>query len=232
MESGSYTYMKISKAQLTANRANAQKSTGPRTEEGKRRASLNALKHGCTAQTIILPGEDAEHFARFTQSLKDSLAPANALEDSLVETLAQNQWAINRTRAHEASLFALGHEQFAESIDTAGDQAIQSALAGATVFKLELESLNIVSLYLQRNSRMYESTLKQLVGLQATRKAEEKEELVEAVRIAQLHAEAKIPFHPFNYGFDFSPSKIEMLLRRKNAPALPSRPPITVTSAA
>jgi hypothetical protein len=222
----------ISEAQLKANRANAQKSTGPRTEEGKRRASLNALKHGCTSQTIILPGEDAAHFARFHQSLNDSLSPANALEESLVETLAQNQWAINRTRAHEASLFALGHEQFAESIDTAGDQAIQSALAGATVFKLELESLKIVSLYLQRNSRMYESTLKQLIGLQATRKAEEKEELEEAVAIAQIHAQAHTAFHPADYGFDCSPAKVEMLLRRKNATAAHSRPTVTVTGAA
>src|SRR5450432_250648 len=135
----------ISEAQLQANRANSQKSTGPRTEEGKRRASLNALKHGCTAQTIILPGEDIHHFAKFHQSLKDSLAPANALEESLVESLAQTQWAINRTRAHETSLFALGHERFAESIDTGGDQAIQTALAGAKVVKLELESLQTIS---------------------------------------------------------------------------------------
>jgi len=40
------------------NRANAQNSTGPRTEPGKQRSSLNALGHGLTAQTAVLPSED------------------------------------------------------------------------------------------------------------------------------------------------------------------------------
>ena len=48
-----------SPAQLAANRRNAQKSTGPRTAEGKKRASLNALKHGMTAKTVVLPHESA-----------------------------------------------------------------------------------------------------------------------------------------------------------------------------
>jgi hypothetical protein len=121
--------MLISDKQHEANRANAQKSTGPRTEEGRKRASLNALKHGCTAQTLILPGEDANHFAKFHHNLQTSLSPANALEESLVETLAQNQWATNRIRAHETNLFALGHEQHADSIDT-DDLARLSHLEG------------------------------------------------------------------------------------------------------
>ena len=47
-----------SPAQMAANRANAQKSTGPRTLEGKQRASMSALKHGLAAQTVVLPHED------------------------------------------------------------------------------------------------------------------------------------------------------------------------------
>jgi hypothetical protein len=45
-------------AQIAANRANAQKSTGPRTAEGKAASRLNALKHGLDAESLIIPGED------------------------------------------------------------------------------------------------------------------------------------------------------------------------------
>jgi hypothetical protein len=223
--------MQISEAQLQANRANSQKSTGPRTEEGKRRASLNALKHGCTAQTIILPGEDIHHFRAFHESIKAALAPANALEESLVDTLVQNQWATNRIRAHEASLFALGHLQLAESIHTS-DLVIQTELAGAKVMKLELASLTSLSLYLQRNSRMYDTTLKQLISLQATRKAEEKEQLESAAKIAVYHADAKVPYEPELYGFDCSPEELAFELRRNNAYKHPFVPPVPLTNAA
>ena len=47
-----------STAQAIANIENAQRSTGPRTEAGKAASSHNALKHGLTAQTVLLPGED------------------------------------------------------------------------------------------------------------------------------------------------------------------------------
>ena len=54
------TYTVATAAQIEANRRNAQKSTGPKTERGKARAKLNAIKHGLTARTImsVLPQED------------------------------------------------------------------------------------------------------------------------------------------------------------------------------
>jgi hypothetical protein len=56
--------MAVSEAKLAANRRNAQKSTGPRTPEGKDRSRLNALDHGCCAKTLILPGEEPEELER------------------------------------------------------------------------------------------------------------------------------------------------------------------------
>ncbi len=48
----------VSVFRATINRQNAQHSTGPRTEAGKRRSSLNALQHGLTATSAVLPSED------------------------------------------------------------------------------------------------------------------------------------------------------------------------------
>ena len=50
-------HMPLSPEQLAANRANAQKSTGPRTPEGKSKSRLNAFRHGITAQVIVMPPE-------------------------------------------------------------------------------------------------------------------------------------------------------------------------------
>jgi hypothetical protein len=52
----------MSQSRLTANRANAQLSTGPRTEEGKKRSSLNAFRHGLTGQIVIHTPEDQKAF--------------------------------------------------------------------------------------------------------------------------------------------------------------------------
>jgi hypothetical protein len=201
--------------QIAANRANSLKSTGPRTEAGKSRSSLNALKHGCTAQTMIFPGEDATHFNNFLQSYIQDFAPKGALETSLVQELAQTQWSIARTRAHEASLFALGHEKYAEEFKTDGDQVIQAAFAGAIVFKGESDSLKNVGLYLQRSNRMFHTTLKTLREIQAARQAKEQAEFQQAVHFAGLHQQLGIAFVPIHFGFLCSTEEIAPFLRRE-----------------
>jgi hypothetical protein len=45
----------LNAVQLEANRRNAQQSTGPRTEIGKKTSSLNALRHGPTSRIVVLP---------------------------------------------------------------------------------------------------------------------------------------------------------------------------------
>ena len=57
------------------NRIKALKSTGPKTEAGRRKAFLNALRHGLTGQTVVLPTGDLEHYNRFTQAFGEDLKP-------------------------------------------------------------------------------------------------------------------------------------------------------------
>jgi hypothetical protein len=227
----------ISEAQLEANRANAQKSTGPRSPAGRKRASLNALKHGCTAQTVILPGEDIHHFRKFHQNLLGSLKPANPHEESLVSTLTLIQWSIDRMLAQETSLYALGHLEHAGSIDTE-DLVIQSALASVKTLQAEMETIKTINLTIQRKSRVYETTLRQLLAIQATRKAEEKETLEQAGLLARIHAEyddehdTDTPFVSSNYGLVCPAKEIEFFLRRCNANKHPYTPPAPLTNAA
>jgi hypothetical protein len=89
------------------NRRNAQKSTGPRTAEGKSRSRLNALKHGMTAALPVLPGEDAEALQGRIDAWTDDLKPRNEAERHLTERAAQVSWQLERIeRAHVARLTA------------------------------------------------------------------------------------------------------------------------------
>jgi len=88
------------------NRANSQHSTGPRTEAGKQRSSRNALRHGLTAQTAVLPTEDPETYQRHIQQLLDEYAPATPTETQLVHAIANTAWRLNRIPFFEADLLS------------------------------------------------------------------------------------------------------------------------------
>jgi hypothetical protein len=69
----------LSERQLAANRANAQKSTGPRTPEGKARTRFNSLKHGLTAVDVCLPGESREEYDQRRMEYFEDYRPATLL---------------------------------------------------------------------------------------------------------------------------------------------------------
>src|SRR2546428_11252189 len=62
-------------AQIEANRRNAQKSTGPKTAQGRAVVSLNGLRHGLRAETAVLPFEDPAEFAKLKQELEQEFRP-------------------------------------------------------------------------------------------------------------------------------------------------------------
>lgn len=95
----------ISDKQLEANRRNALKSTGPKTEEGKSISSKNALTHGLRAQQIVIEGESQEEFDDFCELLIDHLSPDGPLEMLLVDRIAASSWRLRRTGHIEAQIF-------------------------------------------------------------------------------------------------------------------------------
>ena len=93
-------------AQIKANRNNAKRSTGPRTEEGKTRSAKNALKHGLLARDTVLPGEDPADFDRQLSALEADIQPANSLEFELVRQIADAQWRMRRLTRLETGFLA------------------------------------------------------------------------------------------------------------------------------
>jgi hypothetical protein len=94
-------------AQISANRANAEHSTGPKTVIGKAVASRNAIRHGLTGKQVVINGEDPAAYEALRRDLIDSYGPVGAAEAILVEEIAQNFWRLQRARALEAEQFKL-----------------------------------------------------------------------------------------------------------------------------
>ena len=185
----------ISEEQAAANAANAQLSTGPRTEEGKARSAQNSLKHGCFSRNIILPGESQEEFDAFHQGFINDYRPQGQSESSLVRDLAEIEWRLTRLRRIEAA-------GIADALDS-GD--------------LEPKCLLNYTLIEQRLIRSFQATLKSLEHLQAPRLARLDQDFRAACELRQLALESNMDWQPGYDGFVFSLDEIDQSihLRKK-----------------
>jgi hypothetical protein len=112
----------ISEKQLQANRANAKRSTGPKSEKGKKRSRANAMAHGLTAKQIIVPGETPEQFERLREDLIADFAIVTTIEFELVDHLAALLLRRRRPPVLEAALLKTlispPFEEFIEALTT------------------------------------------------------------------------------------------------------------------
>jgi hypothetical protein len=86
----------ISERKILANRRNALRSTGPKTERGKRTISRNAIKHGFLAREVVITAgdgeESVEEFHALVESLGNTYLPVGVVEETLVQTIATTLW--------------------------------------------------------------------------------------------------------------------------------------------
>lgn len=92
--------------QIDANRRNAQKSTGPKTPEGKAAVSLNSLRHGLRARTVVLPGENRGEFQQLCDELEAEWQPLTRTEQFYLEQMVVAHWKLKRMEVAEASIYA------------------------------------------------------------------------------------------------------------------------------
>jgi len=89
--------------QIHANRENAKKSTGPRTDEGKHRVSRNGLKHGLLSTVCVIPGEDPADYDKHLSGYQDQYWPSNPFEHALVRQMADAEWRLQRISRLQAA---------------------------------------------------------------------------------------------------------------------------------
>jgi hypothetical protein len=95
-----------SQATIDANRRNARKSTGPKTRQGKSVAKMNALKHGLTAEQVVIPGENPAEFDEMRRKIYNEFQPVGWRETELVDRISSLVWRVRRVSTIEAGIFA------------------------------------------------------------------------------------------------------------------------------
>jgi hypothetical protein len=189
-------------ARAATNRSNALHSTGPRTESGKSRSALNALTHGLSSRTAVLPTEDAAAYEHHCGQFDDEYQPKTPTEIQLVRELADTAWRLNRIPLLEADLLAraTNHRRGRDPI-------------AYNIVDLH-RTLATLGLHGQRLSRQFHKTLDQLRAVQSDRRACDERDLKRAAALLELHKHKGIQYDPAQDGFVFSLSEIEAHSRR------------------
>ena len=175
--------------QLRANQQNAQKSTGPRTEEGKARARYNARRHGLTGQFYVMDDDDRQAYFAFEKGLFNALAPVGEYEHQLAISIAQDHWRLNRSRAIEYNTYGLGHHEHAGETGTDSPET-EAAITQAQTWRADNKHFSNMALYETRLHRMIARNKKELDDLQTKRNTAE----AAAREEAQLLLEEKLAY--------------------------------------
>jgi hypothetical protein len=205
--------MMISEKQLEANRRNALLSSGPKTEAGRKRSRMNALRHGLTGQVTTMTDEDRAAHDKFSKALIASLAPDGAMEIQLAQRIATDSWRLNRASAIEDNLFALGLQENGGKLCLEHEQ-IDAALTTARVFTMESKQLQLLTLYEQRLNRAIQKNLAILQSLQSARKAQHEAAMKDAANLLRLSEMRGLEYQPAKDGFPFSTTEIHAAIDR------------------
>jgi len=200
----------VSDAQRTANRANAQKSTGPTSPEGRAKSSLNAVKTALTGVTVLLPSDDVQAYEAHVQQHIADYSPINPAEKNLVQRIADADWRINRIASLEAGVYAIGLRKLADLHPDEQDPAVRQSLIKSEIYLAYRRDLNNLALQERRLRNHQTADLVKLQALQKERqekndeKAEIQGRMSQAIRLLAQSKEANIPFDPAQFGFEFS----------------------------
>ncbi|MBV9038364.1 MAG: hypothetical protein JO182_28000 [Acidobacteriaceae bacterium] len=211
----------ISPNRLDANRANAQFSTGPTTPEGKAKSSLNAVKSGLTGRAVLLPSEDVAAYEAHIASFQKELHPIGDREHTLVQSLADTQWRLDRIPNLETGLFALGRMRYADRFQDEADEQIRTMLLDAHILMTEAKHFKNLHLQESRLRRQYGQDLQELRKLQGERKQKEEE----AEQLARLQEKTVTSAAAATSGFEFTNSGKPSGVEHKETGRYPSSSP-------
>jgi hypothetical protein len=119
----------VSERRIAANRINALRSTGPKTEAGKARSRLNAITHGMRSDMVVLPTEDAAAFEAEKLGWIEDWKPESQTRMALVERAAAQSWRLKRCVRIETNRLCKIADQAAVNYDKRNFSITQCELA-------------------------------------------------------------------------------------------------------
>ena len=204
-------------AQIDANRANSQQSTGPKTDAGKATSSLNAVKHGLTGATIFFTNPaDAQRYNQHASDYQHLYEPVGPEEKSLVQSIIDTRWRITTAPLLEFAVISRGSANIIETNPTYWTQPEHQTDLFLEVRRQNEKELRNLQLQEHRLVRRCERETAQLQRLQTNRKANEEHKLAEAAKTVLLteHRDPKAEAVPIpGIGFDFSAERLHAYLR-------------------
>jgi hypothetical protein len=204
-------------AQTKANQANAPHSTGPRTEEGKAKSSMNAVKTGLTGRTVLLPSDDAAAYEKHVERFFHEHEPVGDDESNLVQSLADAEWRLLRIPALEAGIYALGRLELAAHFADE-DPAVRAALIEAKTFLVYQKQLNNLSVQEGRLRRQRMLELQAVKELQKNRLAKAAKEAQAKTGRNNVAPSVTAPMRPSEIGFEFSSEPKRPEFHRETSP--------------
>ncbi len=173
----------ISVAKLLANRANAAKSSGPKTDSGKLRSSLNSCRHSLTGQLVCKTKEELEAQQKFTAQMMAEWRPEGPSEIARVIAIAENEIRLARVRQLEDGIFASGFRQRVDSVES-GHPEVDAAFAHSDTFLANAKAIALLGTYENRIRKGLREDRAELKTMQAERRAAYDRAREEAVKLA------------------------------------------------
>jgi hypothetical protein len=175
--------------QIEANRLNAQRSTGPRSEAGQAASSQNSRRHGCYSSQVVIEGQDQEQFDQLLDEFMDELQPQTLRERNLVEMMAVEWWHLGQCEFMRRSFFSNQrkmvvdyHANWAEA-----SEAERTNLVGENIAFYHLKDMNRISELKNRVFRSYHRASREFDRFRDERLRREAE--AEAAEKAAVEAE-------------------------------------------
>jgi hypothetical protein len=156
------------------NRANALKSTGPKTTEGKQRSAMNAFRHGLTGQSLMLQPNEMEACNSLTAAMLSDLKPRTEPERQLAQKMIDGHFRLNRLASVENNMFNSGLIQ--NTTDTPHDDRVEVMVAQTRAWIEQSHAFDVLGRYETRLSRQLLEYTEEFERIQKDRIARERAE--------------------------------------------------------